>query len=109
MTNSIITNFKVTGDNNYTNFNLETGIEKVEVRGYASCFELIYNNGTLRICEEIVCNIPGFKLNKNKMYLVVFKQIENEDATKKTVPAAIVKNKELTIKNDFSGFEKPAK
>ena len=109
LTNSIIKKFNETYDNDSTEFDLETSIEKVEVRGYASCFELIYNNGTLRICEEIVCNTPGFKLNKNKMYLVVFKQIGNEDTTKKTVPAAIVKNKELTIKNDFTDFVTPAK
>lgn len=106
LTNSIITNFNVTGDNDSTKFDLDTSIEKVEVREYASCFELIYNNGTLRIGEEIVCNTPGFKLNKNKMYLVVFKQVGNTTATKKTVPAAIVKNIELEIEGNFTDFVK---
>jgi len=110
LTNSITKKFNEAYDNDSTEFNLETSIEKVEVRQYASYFELTFNNGTLTIGNEIPCNTSAnFKLNKNKMYLVVFKQIGNEETTKKTVPAAIVKNKELTIKNDFSGFEKPAK
>ena len=107
---SIKDNFNNTSDNNNKIFDLETSIEKVEVRGYASYFVLNFYNGTLRIGDEIKCNTPGdLKLDKNKMYLVVFKQIGNANKKKTTVKAAIVKNKELTIKNDFSGFEKPAK
>ena len=110
LTNSIITKFNETNDNDNKIFDLETSIKKVEVRGYASCFELIYNNGTLTIGNEIPCNTPAnFKLNKNKMYLVVFKQIGNDDANKKSVLAAIVKNEELTIKNDFTDFVTPGK
>jgi hypothetical protein len=110
LTNSIIDNFNNTSDNCPKKFNLETGIEKVEVREYASCFELTYNNGTLTIGNEIPCNTPDkLKLDKNKMYLVVFKQIGNDDANKKSVLAAIVKNEELTIKNDFTDFVTPGK
>ena len=107
LTDSIIDNFNKTGDNNNKIFDLETSIEKVEVRGYASYFVLNFYNGTLRIGDEIKCNTSGnLKLDKNKMYLVVFKQIGNDNKKKTTVKAAIVKNEELEIEGNFTDFVK---